>query len=327
MHQILLMKNGKKQNVTQLIGSLAWSSNIDALGEELSFNYAYNDSQFFKKWDLIEVGDQIALFNEGKFLNYYVVITDSMNGRFGKSFTCFDRSWYLNKNETVIQFKKAAASQAIAKLLDKFGVKHQIASMPTLITKIYKEELVSDIMADILEQVYQETKQRYRVEMNKGILTIQKMSDLVINPISRLSDNTYAFPVTDTISNPSRERSIEEMKNKVIVVSEDEKSTKVFAEASDPKSISKYGQLTDVVTVEKKNASQARNIAANTLSEMNKMGETISCEMIGHDEIRAGRILNMNEPVTGIVGKYLIKSASHTVNNGIHKVSVELEAV
>lgn len=117
------------------------------------------------------------------------------------------------------------------------------------------------------------------------------------------------------------------MKNNVVVVSDDEKSTKIFAQASDKASITKFGQLTDVVTVDKKNASQARNIAANTLSQLNRIGETISCEMMGHDEIRAGRILNMNEPVTGIVGKYLIKTANHTVNNGIHKVAVELEAV
>lgn len=326
MHQILLMKNGKKQNVTQLVGSLAWSSNIDALGEELSFDYIHNDSRFFNPWDLIEVGDQVALFNDGKFLNYYVVVTCGINGRTSKSFTCFDRSWYLNKNETIIQFKKAAASQAIAKLLDKFGVKHQIDSMPTLITQIYKEALVSDIIMDILDQVHKETKQKYRVEMTKGILTIRKMSDLVINPITRLSYNTYAYPVTDTIANPTRELSIEEMKNNVVVVSEDEKSTKIYAQASDKASITKFGQLTDVVTVDKKNASQARNIAANTLGQLNRIGETISCEMMGHDEIRAGRILNMNEPVTGIVGKYLIKTANHTVNNGIHKVAVELEA-
>jgi len=327
MHQILLMKNGKKHNVSQLVGNLAWSSDIDALGEELSFDYIHNDSRFFEPWDLIEVGDQVALFNDGKFLNYYVVVTCSINGRTSKTFTCYDRAWYLNKNEAIIQFKKAAASQAIAKLLDKFGVKHQIASMPTLITKIYKEELVSDIITDILDQVYKETKQKYRVEMTQGTLTIRKMYDLVINPMTRLSYNTYAYPVTDTIANPTRELSIEEMKNNVVVVSDDEKSTKVYAQASDKGSISKYGQLTDVVTVDKKNASQARNIAANTLSQQNRVGETISCEMMGHDEIRAGRIINMKEPVTGIVGKYLIKTANHTLNNGIHKVSVELEAV
>jgi prophage tail gpP-like protein len=326
-HQLILMKNGKRHNITQLVGNLTWSSNIDALGMELSFDYAYNDNRYFVNYDLVDVGDQIVLMNDKKVLHYFIVVKSSVSGRFGKSFTCFDRAWYLNKNETVFQFKKATASQAIEKLLDKFGVKHRIAKMTTSITKIYKDMTVSDIILDILDQVRQETGIKHRMEMDKDVLTITKQTDLVIKPTTRLSVNTNAFPITATISNPSREKSIEDMKNKVIVVADGDESTKIYAEKADNTNIAKYGLLTEVVTVDEKNAAQARNIASNTLLELNRVGETISCEMLGHDDVRAGRILEMNEPITGIVGQYLIKSATHTINNGIHKVSVELEAV
>lgn len=325
-HQLILMKDGKKQNITQLIGNLAWSSNIDALGVELSFDFAYNDNRYYADLDLLEVGDQIAFMNESRFLGYFIVVTASASGRFGKSFTCFDRSWYLNKNKTIIQFKKAPASQAIGKLLDKFGIDHRIASMKPLITKIYNGEVVSDIIKDILEQVKQESKVIYRMEMDKATLVISKMTDLVIAPMVRLSSNTPAVPVASTIGSPSRELSIDEMRNQVIITAGGE-STKVYAQKSDKASIAKFGQLTEVVSVDEKNAAQSRNIAANTLDELNRVGETISCEMLGHDDIRAGRILNVEEPVTGLSGRYLIKSANHTVNNGIHKVSVELGAV
>lgn len=325
-HQLILLKDGKKLNITQLIGNLAWSSNIDALGVELSFDFAYNDSRYFENLDLVEVGDQVALMSEGKFLGHFIVVTASLSGRFGKSFTCFDLSWYLNKNKTIIQFKKVSASQAIGKLLDKFSVKHRIAAMSPLITKIYNGEVVSDIIKDVLEQVKQETKITYRMEMDKDTLVISRMSDLTINPMVRISSNTAAVPLVATISNPSRELSIEEMRNKVIVAADGE-TTKVYAQSSDSDSIARFGQLTEVIGVDDKNAAQARNIAANTLAELNRIGETISCEMLGHDDIRAGRILNVGEPVTGLSGRYLIKSASHTENNGIHKVSVELEAV
>ncbi|MEC0107275.1 hypothetical protein P4H27_10035 [Paenibacillus taichungensis] len=326
-HQVILFKDGKKLNVTQFVGNLAWSSNMEALGEELSFDYAYNDTTFFEKGDLIEAGSQLALFNNSKFLNYYIVVSSSLSGRFGKSFSCFDRSWYLNKNKTIVQFKKASASQSIGKLLDRFGIKHNIVSIPTLITKIYKEETVSDIIADILDQAQQETGKRYYMEMIRDVLYVRQLTDLVINPITRLSSNTYEFPVTATISNPNRELSIEDMRNRVIVVAQEDASTKIYATSEDKTSITKYGQLSEVITVESKNAAQARNIASKKLKELNRVGETVSCDLIGHDDIRAGRMLDLNEPVTGIVGRFLIKSASHTVTNGNHKVSVELEAV
>ena len=326
-HQIVLMKDGKKRNITQLIGSLAWSSNIDALGVELSFNYAFNDSLYFEDLDLVEVGDQIALLNGSRFIGYFIVINSSVSGRFGKTFTCFDRAWYLNKNETVIQFKRVSASQAIAKLLDKFRINHKIASMPTSIKKIYKDMTVGDIILDILDQVQQETGVKYQLEMERDVLSIMKQGDLTIKPMIRLSDNNPEFPVTATVSVLSRSRSIEEMKNNVLVVADGEESVKVYTQAADKNSTARYGQLTEVVTLDQKNASQARNIAANTLMQLNRVGETVSCELLGHDDIRAGRVLELDEPVTGTTGNYLIKSANHTVNNGIHRVAVELEAI
>ncbi|SMG58192.1 XkdQ/YqbQ family protein [Paenibacillus aquistagni] len=327
MHELILVQGKTKRNITQLVGNVTWSSNMDALGVELSFDYAFNDSVHFEKFDLIEIGNHVVLMNEGKVISRFVIVAESVSGRFGKSYTCFDYSWYLNKNETVIQFIKASASQAIAKMLDRFGIKHKITPIKTLITKIYKDMTISDIINDILEQATQETKTKYRLEMNKDVLTISKMSDLVISPKVRLSSNIPLIPIPSALGNPSRSRSIEDMKNNVIVVNGKEDSSKVLASLKDSKSMARYGQLTEVITADEKNESQARNIAKNTLAEMNRIKETVSIEMLGHDDVRAGRILAIKEPVTGLSGNYLIVSASHALNNGIHKVSVELEAV
>ncbi|MBB6218178.1 hypothetical protein HNQ80_004318 [Anaerosolibacter carboniphilus] len=323
-HQLFVYKNNQPKNITELVGNLSWSSNIDSLGVELSFDYAYNDSQYFQNADILVLGDHIILINDGKELHRFVIVSQEPNERFGKKFTCFDYAWYLNKNETVIQFNKISASDAIKKLLDRFEIKHSIAPISTSITKIYKDQPVSDILKDILEQVTNETGLKYRMEMRIDTLHIEKQFDLLINPMARLSSNTAPFPVTAAISRPSRKTSIEEMKNKVIVVSDDEKSTKILASIQDDVNIGKYGSMQEVIIVDKKNEAQARNIAKNNLSELNRVQEDVSLELLGHDEIRAGRILEFNETTTGIVGRYVIKSDNHTVSNGIHKVSVTL---
>lgn len=323
-HELILIKGKKKQNITQLVGDLSWSSDIDALGVELSFSYAFNDSRYFKNYDIVDIGDHVALFNQGKLLSKFIVVDESQSGRFGKSYTAFDYSWYLNKNQTVIQFKKISASQAIQKLLDKQGIKHNITQINTLITHIYKGETVSDIINDILEQATQETGNKYRIEMDKDVLTIKKTSDLVIDPKVRLSSNTPELKVTQAIGIPDRSRSIQEMKNNILVVNSNEDSTKILASAKGAGNVQKFGQLTEVVEVDEKNEAQARNIAKTKLAELNRIEETISLPLLGHDDIRAGRILNINEPVTGIKGRFLIKSAAHTESNGIHLVTVEL---
>lgn len=325
-HELFLLKDGKKQNITQLVGNLAWSSNIDSLGTELSFDYAYNDTLHFKKYDMIEAGDHIALMNGNRYLGRFVVVEEAVSGRFGKPYTCFDYAWYLNKNETVIQFNKISASQAIKKLLDKFGVKHRIPTINTLITKIYKGQTVSDIIRDILDQVEKEINKKYRLEMDKDTVVVLDAKSIIINPTFKQSSNLSPVPIVAAMQSPNVTRSIEDLKNNVIVVKGGDDNVKVLATSKDQASINKFGLLSRVVEVDEKNEAQARNIARNTLSEANKIGETISVPLIGHDDIKAGRTLVIKEEITGLNGKYLIKTASHTENKGIHLVTVELEA-
>lgn len=327
MHELYVYKSGVRRNVTQLVGNLSWSSNVDTLGMELAFDIVANDDPTFSRSDIVETGDQVVLAYGGQILHYFIVVLVSRAGRFSKSVTCFDRSWYLNKNETVIQFRRLAASQAIMKLLDRFGIKYAVTKINTLITHIYKDMTVSDILLDILAQASQETGQKLRMEMRKDELVIGKQNDLLISPMVQLSGNTNTFPAASVVSNPTRELSIEDMKNRVMVVADGDESIRTYAQREDIANIARFGLMTEVVTVDQKDVAQARQIAATTLSELNRVKESVSCELLGHNEIRAGRLLDMNEPITGIVGRYLIRSASHTVSNGLHRVAVELEGV
>ncbi|MFD1957328.1 hypothetical protein ACFSL6_24970 [Paenibacillus thailandensis] len=316
-HQLFAIVSGNKYDITGLISNLSWSSNVDTLGEELSFDYAKND------YLTIDNGDFIVLYND-KVLHHYVVVESTEADRNTVSYECYDYAWWLNKSKTVIQFSKVSVSTAIEKLCDKFDIMHNIVPIPTLISKIYKDNTVSDIILDLLEQAAQETGNKYYMEMVDKELTIRKQTDLLINPTIQLADNIAAFSLTDFISNPSHKSSIDELRNNVIVVSNKEDSTSVYAEASDNANINKYGLLTETVTVDEKDESQARQIAKTTLADLNKINHEISLELLGHDDIKAGRLIDINEPITNIVGRFLIKSANHTVSNGIHKVSIEL---
>lgn len=327
MHKLTLVKKGYKPlDITQYCNSLSWGNELNGLSTQMSFNYAYNDTSTFKKIDAVNLGDHIVLSNGSNRIGTFMIINEGYQGRFGKPFTCNDYGWYLNKNKTVIQFNKISASNAIAKLLDRFGIKHNLAYIKTVINKIHKDQAISDIINDILEQATLETGNKYYYEMiNDTFILLDRLSSVIKNLIIDLG---YAkVNVLDTISNPSHSRSIEELKNKIQVVSSKEKSIKIIATAEDPTNISNFGLLQDVITVEDKQVSQARNIANNVLKDLNRVIEDISIELLGHDDIKAGRLIELTESVTKIKGVYLIKSANHTENNGIHRVSIQLGVV
>ena len=117
------------------------------------------------------------------------------------------------------------------------------------------------------------------------------------------------------------------MRNSILITSDDEKSSKINATAKDTQNISKYGLLQEVMNVDKKNNSQAKQIANNKLKELNRVQQDISFNLLGNDELRSGRILTIENALFNLSGKYLIKSSNHTYVNYIHKCSVTLEEV
>lgn len=290
-----------KINILPKSNSISWSSDIDTLGNELSFE------------SLIDL-------NEGTIVSLYInnkeylrtIIVKKSSGKFSFSYTCFDFSWYL-KNEVIKQFNSVSANKAISSLLTEYGIKNKIVSIPTKINKIYKDEAISTIIDDILEQAEKDQGTKYFKEMQIDTLVISKLQDMKISPKILIGKDI-------TINS-----SIEELKNKIIIVSGGE-SNKILATVGDKTSQSRYGLLQSVESVDDKNVSQAKNIANNLLKSSNKIFKDTSFDILGikdAETIKANRLINLK--IDKLNGWYRIKSAQHTLANNKHTVNISLE--
>ncbi len=319
MVKIKVIRNGKAENITDFAGSIAWSDDEDGLGMEFSFSrpHSYFDEQFK---DYFEVGDTAVLSDGDEILRGIIVkapIGDS-------TYTGYDYAWYLNKSETVIQFKKIAASKAIEKLCDRYGVPiGSIATMNTLISKVYKDKSPADIIRDILDQVKAENGKKHRLEMRSGKLYIEESGTIKLKPTYR--DETGAEISCTKTANITGTRSIEEMKNQVVVAGTDDKFTQIKATAKSSGSIKKYGLLTEVETADELTEAKARNIAKNRLQELNRVTVAFTAVMIGNSQVRSGRMLYFDRPEVGIKGWFKVKACSHQVSGGIHTMTCEME--
>jgi hypothetical protein len=321
-HELWLFKNQKLTNITPIVGAINWQSHVDELGLQLDFDMAKSDMKHFPK-NPLNLGDLIILKNKEEITRAVTVTEDSL-GVNKIQYTSFDYAYYLNESDAIYQFNRVRADQAITKILNDFNVPiASIASMPTLINKIYPGDAVSEIIKDIIKQVEKDLGTKYRMEMVKGRMVIEKQSNLLIKGTFKPAINLGERNITDAISNPTRTRSINGMKNRIQIVSED----KLVFTLSDDHLIRAYGLLQDVYQVEQKDIAQAKNIAKNLLKEFGKVLESVSNDFPGDDRVRAGRLLEIEEPITGLKGLYLIKSANHTVSKGIHKMNVALEVV
>lgn len=319
MHQLFNISNNLQTNITPLVGDIQWRSNINELGEQLDFNIAFNDDRYFPM-NPVDIGNIISLRNEDEVFRG-IVVSEQRNGRGAISYTCFDYGFYLNKSSGIYQFNKVSAKKAIETILDDFEVPiGNITGIPTIINKIFNERLISDIIKEIITIAEDEQGIKYKMEMRQGKLYIVKQEDLVIKATFKLADNIQPYDIYSSISNSSRKRTIENMKNSIKLVFDN----KVIAEEKKNNLIDKYGLLQEVKTVDKKDKPQAKNIAKKKLNELAKVFEDNSLEMIGNDRVRAGRIIEIEEPITGMKGQYLVKSVNHTLKNGIHRMQLSL---
>lgn len=319
--KIVRVHNGTKETITKKVGSLSWTDSMDSLGVEFSFifPYSYWDSQFKNK---LQLGDLIIIKAGKKEITRGIITQAPING---DDYRGYDYAFYLNKSEAIFQCKKIGASKAITQLLARYGV--PIGEMPkltTAINKLYKDMTISDIIKSILSEVHDETGKSYRMEMTRGKFCIRRSGYIKIKPkyVDELGEKvpcTKACSITGT-------RSIEDMRNQIIIAGTGDKKAQIKATVKDSKSIKKYGLLSQVETVEKTNQAKAKQKGKNLLKKLNKKTVLFTCEMPGSTIIRAGRKIYFDRPEAGIKGWYKVKSATHNVSEGKYTVSLEMEA-
>ncbi|MEG1036616.1 MAG: hypothetical protein RSA49_04295 [Anaerovoracaceae bacterium] len=308
--QLKLIRNNKAINILDKVGNLAYSDSEETAGVEFSFDY-----------EGARNGD-IIVFNDGKNEVFRGIV---VNVKFDNG-SCkgYDFSWYLKKSETIIQYKNVSADKAIRRLLDRFNVPvGTIPALKTQIKKIYKDKVVYDIIIDILELVHKETKRKYKIEMAKGKFCIVKSDGVKIKPtfVDQYGKKHYSYKCWSI----NGERTIEELKNEVIIAGTSDKAKQIKAVAKSSSSIKKYGKVSVVETIENTNNAKARNAAVNKLKALNKERTKFSIDMLGGGNVRSGRLIEVNEPKYKLKGFYVVKNANHRYSNGVLYTTCEME--
>lgn len=301
-------------------GDLSWKESEDSLGADFSFSCPFSpyDDEYNK---LLKVGSVVVVYMGSKEILRGIITTANFDG----SYSGYDFCWYLNKSEEILQLKKVAADKAIKDLLKKYGVPAgNIPKLATSISKLYKDEVVSDILRDILKRVKHETGKGYRLEMNQGKLDIVEKGSIHIEP-TYTDDLGSRKKITDT-AEISGSRSIENLVNRVIVAGTDDSKKQIKATAEDSKSISKYGLITQVETEDNLNEAKARNKAEKILKENDKVTVSFAADMMGSADVKPCRRLYFENKAYGLKGWYKVVSCTHSISGGIYKVSAEMEA-
>lgn len=308
------LDNGKFVDVSPYVGQIHWSDSIDTLGSQLSFKYSginLNLGDFFKlEYEDNEVIQGIATDYDKSYMTEGLIIHDF--------------AWYLNKSEEIIQFNQMSSKKAIEKLLSKYDVSiGGLHIKEIIISKIYKDKKVSEIIKDILKQVKDLTGESYRLEMRNNKLYIEKLEKEVLNLTFKPASNLSEVLLFDAIGKDfNYKASIQELKNSILIVSDEEKSMRILSKSEDVESIKKYGLLQQVESIENANVSKAKKVAMEKLKASNSKDIDCSLTVPGNISLKSGRYVKIDNEY--LSGTFLIKSTRHTFNKGIYKTGLVL---
>lgn len=327
MFKLILVKNDvpKSYDITPITGSISWDSNL-SLMSAMEFTLFWSDTKLFPK-NPCDLGDAVFLFKGDEEIYRGIIVTEGRSGREAIKYTVYDYAWYLGKSKTLYQFNNIRASQAITKILNDFGMLiGKIPVMNTLIDEIYLEKSPAEIIEDIYKKHERQSGKRYNVELRQGKIYFEEMKDLVIKGTFRLAENLGENDVMDNPLEAGRTRTIESMRNRVNILIErnNEAIYEIVATAEDVNLIKKYGLLEDVYKIEVDDPAKAREVSRILLQRLARIQETNTLKLMGDPAFKAGRLLDVKEPVTGMSGRYMILTAKHSVANQIHTMDLEL---
>lgn len=294
-------------------GGLAWSDDIETYTTILNFT---SQIEF-------NVGQHISLVNAGNILLTGIITDVDFDRDLIYSYTVYDFGFYLGKNEITQQFRGIEIETAIRRLFNSVDIPvGTINGVRGIIDKPYRKQTVQAVLKDLLELATGQTGVNYVVDCTQGVVNIGTYTPLA-EPLGDLSP-VISINSAENLANAKVKTSIQDMRNRILVYTGDDKNSRVVARAMDNNNINAFGLMQEIIEADN-NAKNFNVIAQNRLQEANRITTTIDVNLLGDDRIRKGSLIAINDEVTNVNGIYVIRTAKHTVDNGIHTVDCTLE--
>jgi hypothetical protein len=301
MEKVKIYVNGKEYK--NIFTRVIWSGAIHGTARKLEVEYL---------GDIItNIGDEIVFSYEDEKLFFGKVFFHSRKGETDiKSFYAYDNSIYMNKNNFVKNFFQKKPSEILKEICGELNLK---------VGKIPKDEVTCTYPA-IDRSGYEIILNAYTIQHRKN----KKIYSIVSNEqaIDIVEQGTYTdvlLTSADNISTSSYEESIENMINQIVIYKVEKEKQQILNKVENAEDKKKYGLFQQVMEYEK----DVDNIA-NAKDMLKSVEKSARIYCLGNILIQAGYNIGIQEPHTGLVGDFLVKSDTHIFEGETHFCNLEL---
>lgn len=303
-------------DITDFVQTVKWSGHSEKFNRQLDVTIV-NTKDGRKPAFKITEGHTLTFELNGKTLFVGIIYAYEIGSSGEMSLTCYDANVYLTKSHDIRQFKNRKASDIIRQLANDFGIPvGAIADTGYVIPLlILRNKSLYEMILIALTLTRKQTGKRFFIGNKDGKLTLSSPAEPV---------NRFILKAGANIIDASYSLSIEDTKTQVKVTGGDKKNP-ITAVVKNDDLRKRYGVMQHVEEMdEKATASQVKQQAATLLKELAVINDQANVDAFGIPEVITGTAVYVVEPMTGLVGGYYVSNDSHTFENGLHTMSLEL---
>lgn len=298
-----------KKDITGRISSVTWSGSVTEAARRLEISVVYAAKDKTIGTLNINCGDMIYFYEDSKeWFRGRIVSREKIGANGAVTYIAYDDIFYLIHRKCFFNYKSVTAEEITRRLLADAGFKvGNLAATKLPINLISNGLSVYDAIMAAYTLAHRKNGKLYALTARDGKINVIERGWVVSNFI--LSDDR-------NITDAKWSESIEDMVNSVIIK---DSSGKTIGSVSNNEWISAYQKMSEVYTKEE-------NINATTAAKAMLAGpaQTASISAIGNCLCLFGNGVKIKDTGTGLTGKFYIESDSHTIENGVHTMDLEI---
>lgn len=299
---------GAVTNITNLLTSCSWSGDRTQAARKLEFTFVQDDRDPNIPVISVDVGyTVVGGDDEGNVVfrgNIYKL--ERNRDQSSVKITAYDNLFVLNRSKTTQKFSNAYPEDIARSVCSQMGVKTgNIATTGVTVSFIANGKTGFQIIQGAYTEAKKQNGKLYQLLMRGDELDVIEKGNLcgyVADAASNMTESIYS-------------ESIENLINAVLVVDEQGNGGELI---TDDESISKYSMFIEVYRQQKDKDAQQE---AKDL--MNKPEREGNITVLGDYRCISGYSIEVRDSL--FRGQFWIKSDSHTFNDGIHVMKLNLE--
>lgn len=314
--QLLVVKNKKTIDMTNLVQSVRWSGRKGSSARTIIVTMIDDDGYRHARSGIdVADGNQCVFLVDGKERFRGILMNQNQGDKKQLKFKAYDNGIYLANNKDTFVYKNKTADQVFSDVCSRFGVPTgEVAKCSYKIPELTKSKTTGqDAVLDALGLDYKATGTRHFIISDKGKLSLLQRKDQVISFVVDGDANLYGYSYT---------KSIESIKTRVKMIS---KEGTTLAEKSNSALEQKIGIFQEIQQPDESlTKAQVKDLVGSVLDTLDDPEETLTLNILGDPDVISGKAILVKIPHLGISRAYYVDSDDHTFEDNMHTMSLTL---